>query len=65
MSDLIATGETEVADRPGVRVAQAGVSVVLLLAVIVPGVTLVVASAVAAVLAAAPLVLSGFGSFGG
>lgn len=63
LSRLIADGETEVADRPGVGAAQAGVSLGVLLAVIVPVAALLIAAAVTAVVSTAPFWLSGF--FGG
>ena len=65
LSRLIADNETDVPDRPGVRAAQAGISLGVLLAVIVPVVALLIAAVVTAIVSTAPIWLSGFfwGSF--
>ncbi|GLK16135.1 hypothetical protein [Herbiconiux flava] len=65
LTRLIADNETDVTDRPGVRAAQAGISLGVLLAVVVPLIALLIAAVVTAIVSTAPIWLSGFfwGSF--
>ncbi|MCS5714230.1 hypothetical protein NVV95_06645 [Herbiconiux sp. CPCC 205716] len=59
MGQLIAAGETEVTDRPGVRAAQAGISLGVLLAIVVPAAALVLGAALTAIVASVSLWIPG------
>lgn len=59
LTRLIAEGETEVSDRAGVGAAQAGISLGVLLAVVVPVAAVLIGVVVTVVVASLPVLLYG------